>query len=118
MSNELSFEKVKNFFETATKANSDAWAAQTDYLEGMVKRNLECFKDLGEAQISSLKELFEARTFNQGFESGLAFEDTVREHLTSLHEENTRAWDGLMDELKSIYKPAKKASGTKAKKAA
>ena len=56
----------------------------------------------------------ESQTFNQAFEANLAFEEKVREDLTRLQEENTEAWQHLVDELKTIYTPTKKASKPKA----
>jgi len=114
MTDELSFETIQKFFEQAAKANVDAWANQTAYFDGLVKRNVECFKGLGEARMNSFKEMSEAKTFNQAFESNLAFEEKLREDLSALQEENLKSWEGLMDNLKAIYTPApEKASRTK-----
>jgi len=117
MTDELSLENIQKFFEQAAKANADAWASQTAYFDGLVKRNAECFKGLGDARVSSFKEMSEAKTFNQAFESNLAFEEKLREDLSALQEENIKSWEGLMENLKAIYKPAP-AKVSKTKKAA
>jgi len=113
---ELTAEKITEFFEQATKANTDAWNSQAAYFEALVKRNTECFKDLGEARVESFKEMSEATTFNQAFESNLAFEEKVREDLASLQEKNTKSWESLLGQLTTIYTPAEVKS--KAKKPA
>ena len=87
---ELTLETIQQYFESAAKANADAWASQTGYFETLVKRNTECFTELGEARVASLKEMSEAKTFNQAFESNLAFEEKVREDLSALQETNVR----------------------------
>jgi hypothetical protein len=119
--NDLTLENIQQFFESAAKANADAWASQTAYFESLLKRNADCFTELGKARVESLKEMSEAKTFNQAFESNLAFDEKVREDLTALQESNIKAWESLMEQLKNIYVPAEKvvpAKTPKAKKAA
>lgn len=116
--NELTTEKVTEFFEQAAKVTTDAWNTQAAYFEALVKRNTECFKDLGEARVESFKEMSEATTFNQAFESNLAFEEKVREDLANLQEKNTKSWESLLEQLTAIYTPAEakpKAQAPKAK---
>ena len=123
---ELTPESIKDFFEQAAKANTDAWTSQASYFENLVKRNTECFTALGEARMDSFKEISEATTFNQAFESNLAFEEKVREELADLQEKNTKSWESLLEQLTAIYTPATtapnvtapKATAQKAKKAA
>jgi hypothetical protein len=114
---ELTTEKVTEFFEQAAKVNTDAWNSQATYFEALVKRNTECFKDLGEARVASFQEMSEATTFNQAFESNLAFEEKVREDLASLQEKNTKSWESLLDQLTGIYTPAEVKPKAKAPKA-
>jgi hypothetical protein len=114
---ELTAEKVTEFFEQAAKVNTDAWNSQAAYFEALVKRNTECFKDLGEARVSSFQEMSEATTFNQAFESNLAFEEKVREDLASLQEKNTKSWESLLGQLTAIYTPAEAKPKAKAPKA-
>ena len=115
--NDLTLENIQQFFESAAKANADAWASQTSYFEALVTRNTECFAELGEARAASLKEMSEAKTFNQAFESNLAFDEKVREDLTALQESNIKAWESLMEQLKDIYLPAETVAPAKASKA-
>ena len=76
--------------------------------------------------MDSFKEISEATTFNQAFESNLAFEEKVREELADLQEKNTKSWESLLEQLTAIYTPATtapnvtapKATAPKAKKAA
>ena len=114
---ELTAEKVTEFFEQAAKVNTDAWNSQAAYFEALVKRNTKCFKDLGEARVSSFQEMSEATTFNQAFESNLAFEEKVREDLASLQEKNTKSWESLLGQLTAIYTPAEAKPNAKAPKA-
>lgn len=114
---ELTAEKINEFFEQAAKVNTDAWNSQASYFEALIKRNTECFKDLGEARVSSFKEMSEATTFNQAFESNLAFEEKVREDLASLQEKNTKSWESLLGQLTAIYTPAETKPKAKAPKA-
>jgi len=115
--NELTTEQVTEFFEQAAKVTTDAWNSQAAYFEALVKRNTDCFKDLGEARVESFKEMSEATTFNQAFESNLAFEEKVREDLASLQEKNTKSWESLLEQLTSIYTPAEVKPKAKAPKA-
>jgi cell division septation protein DedD len=115
---ELTTETITEFFEQAAKVNTDAWNSQATYFEALVKRNTECFKDLGESRVASFKEMSEATTFNQAFESNLAFEEKVREDLADLQEQNTKSWESLLEQLTAIYTPAEvkpKAKTPKAK---
>jgi hypothetical protein len=114
---ELTAEKITEFFEQAAKVNTDAWNSQAVYFEALVKRNTDCFKDLGEARVASFKEMSEATTFNQAFESNLAFEEQVREDLASLQEKNTKSWESLLGQLTAIYTPADVKPEAKAPKA-
>jgi len=116
-------EDIKNFFEQAAKANADAWTAQATYFEDLVKRNTACFKHLGEVRMESFKEMSEATTFNQAFESNLAFEEKVREELAALQEKNIKSWEVLIEQMTAIYtltdsKSTAKAKAQAAKKAA
>ena len=115
--NVLTVEQVAEFFEQAAKVTTDAWNTQAAYFEALVKRNTECFKDLGEARVESFKEMSEATTFNQAFESNLAFEEKVREDLASLQEENTKSWESLLEQLTAIYTPAEVKPKAKAPQA-
>ena len=115
--NDLKLENIQQFFESAAKANADAWASQTAYFESLVKRNTKCFTELGEARVASLKEMSEAQTFNQAFESNLVFEEKVREDLTALQESNIKAWESMLEQMKDIYVPAEKSAPAKAPKA-
>lgn len=108
-------ENIKEFFEQAASAYGDAWKAQANYYEGLVRRNTQAMTELADARVASFKEMREAQTFNQAFEANLAFEDKVREELAALQEENTKSWEALVDELKAIYTPASEAAKTTAK---
>lgn len=117
MTDELSLENIQKFFEQTAKANADAWASQTAYFDGLVKRNAECFKGLGDARVQSFREMSEAKTFNQAFESNLTFEEKLREDLAALQEENMKAWEALVRDLKDIYSPAPKKTASPKKAA-
>ena len=99
-------ESIKSYFEEATKAYGDAWKAQASYYEELVRRNSKAFSEFADARMASYKEMSEAQTFNQAFEANIAFEESVREGLVSLHEENTKAWEDLVETLTAIYTPA------------
>jgi hypothetical protein len=114
---ELTAEKITELFDEAVKVNTDAWNSQAAYFEALVKRNTDCFKDLGEARVESFKEMSEATTFNQAFESNLAFEEKVREDLADLQEKNTKSWESLAEQLTAIYTPAEVKPKAKAPKA-
>ena len=103
---ELTTENITEFFKQAAEANTEAWNTQVTYFEKLVKRNTDCFKNLGEARIESFKEVSEATTFNQAFESNLSFEEKLREDLAGLQEKNTKSWEGLIEKLTAIYTPA------------
>lgn len=115
---DLTAESITEFFKQATEANTRAWNSQVTYFEELVKRNTECFKDLGEARVASFKEISEATTFNQAFESNLSFEEKLREDLAGLQDKNTKAWEALIEDLTAIYTPpaeSPKAPSAKAK---
>jgi hypothetical protein len=107
-------ENIKEFFEQAANAYGDAWKAQASYYDDLVRRNTKALTDLADARIASLNEMSDAKTFNQAFEANLAFEESVREGLVALQEENTKSWDALVEDLQGIYKPAAEAPAKKA----
>jgi hypothetical protein len=116
---DLSPEKMQKFFEQVTQANVDALTVQAKYFETLARRNTQCFTTLADARIASFKEISEAQTFNQAFESNLAFEEQVREELQALQEDNTKQWEALQKKLKDIYLPVEKAAKpAKSRKAA
>ena len=108
-------EDIKSFFEQAANANAEAWTAQASYFEDLIKRNTECFTHLGEVRVESFKEMSEATTFNQAFESNLAFEEKAREELAALQEKNTKSWESLIGQITTIYTPADKKPVAKTK---
>ena len=110
MTTQMTPESIKDFFEQAAKAYGDAWKSQAEYYDGLVKRNTKALTGLSDARIASLKEMSAAKTFNQAFEANLAFEEQVREDLARLQEENAKSWQGLMDEMKTIYAPGTKVA--------
>jgi hypothetical protein len=107
-------ENIKEFFEQAANAYGDAWKAQASYYDDLVRRNTKAMTDLADARIASLNEMSDSKTFNQAFEANLAFEESVREGLVSLQEENTKSWEALLEDLKGIYTPAAEAQAKKA----
>jgi gas vesicle protein len=107
---DLNLEKIQQFFEQVSKANVDAWTAQTGYFDKLLKSNTNCFTSLADARMASFKEISEAQTFNQAFEANLAFEEQVREELQNLQDDSTKEWETLQEKLKNIYVPAEKAS--------
>jgi hypothetical protein len=107
-------ENIKEFFEQAANAYGDAWKAQASYYDDLVRRNTKALTDLADARIASLNEMSDSKTFNQAFEANLAFEESVREGLVALQEENTKSWDALVEDLQGIYKPAAEAPAKKA----
>ena len=109
-------DSVREYFEQATKAYGSAWQAQASYFDGLVRRNTKALVDLADARIAAFNEMREAKTFNQAFEANIAFEEKVREELASLHEENTKAWEKLDQEVRSIYTPAEEAANSPAGK--
>ena len=88
-------ENMKEFFEQAAKAYGDAWKVQADYYDGLVRRNTKAMTDLADARVASFNEMRDSKTFNQAFEANLAFEESVREGLVALQEENTKSWEKL-----------------------
>ena len=114
---DITAESITEFFKQATEANTKAWNSQVTYFEELVKRNTECFKDLGEARIASFKEISEATTFNQAFESNLSFEEKLREDLAGLQDKNTKAFEALIEDLTAIYTPPVESAQASAEKA-
>ena len=101
--NDMTPDKIKDLLETAIKNNTTAWSAQSKYFDALLKRNVASFASLSEARVTSLKEIAESQTFNQAFEANIAYEDSVREELKKMYEENMQAWEALQSELKTIY---------------
>ena len=114
--NQVTPESVKQFFEQATKAYADAWKVQAQYYDGLVRRNTKALTDLADARMASFNEMRESKTFNQAFEANLAFEEKIREGMVALQEENTKSWETLVEQLKSVYTPAQAAAKAPAKK--
>lgn len=117
---EVTPESIKQYFDDAAAAYSNARKAQVEYSEELARRNTRALIELADARIASFKEMRDSSTFNQAFEANVAFEEKVREELVALQEENTKSWETMVEKLTAIYAPAKKAATTKpaAKKAA
>jgi hypothetical protein len=117
---EVTPESIKQYFDDAAAAYSNAWKAQVEYSEELARRNTKALIELADARIASFKEMRDSSTFNQAFEANVAFEEKVREELVALQEENTKSWETMVEKLTTIYAPAKKAAAKKpaAKKAA
>ena len=113
MTTTMTPESIKEYFEKASKAYADGWKAQADYLDSLVRRNAKCFTELADTRLATFREMGEAKTFNQAFESNLAFEEKVREELAGLQEANVKSWQTLVENLKSIYTPAEEAPKAK-----
>ena len=111
-------ESIKAYYEDAAKAYGDAWKVQATYYEDLVRRNTKAFSDIADARMASYREISEAKTFNQAFEANVAVEESVRDGLVALQEENTKAWEKLVEDLTAIYTPAKEEKKVPAKKAA
>jgi hypothetical protein len=101
---QVTSENIRKFVGQAAAAYGDAWKAQAEYYEGLLRRNTKAWTELADARIESFKEMRESRTFNQAFEANLAFEEKVREELVALQEDNTRSWESLVENLKAIYR--------------
>jgi hypothetical protein len=110
---QVTSENIRKFVGQAAAAYGDAWKAQAEYYEGLLRRNTKAWTELADARIESFKEMRESRTFNQAFEANLAFEEKVREELVALQEDNTRSWESLVENLKAIYTPASAAPTAK-----
>jgi len=95
--------KFQEYFEQAAKSNLKAWEAQTKYFEELVRRNTTVFSDLADARVNSLQEISGAKNFTEAFETNVSFEEVLRNKLQELFEENTRAWEALQAELKSLH---------------
>jgi hydroxymethylpyrimidine/phosphomethylpyrimidine kinase len=104
-------ERVKDLLESAINNSTEAWAAQSRYFDDLVKRNGASFAALSDARIESLKVIGESQTFNQAFEANIAYEQTVREALEKMHEENLQAWSDLQKDLSSVYTAADSDEG-------
>jgi hypothetical protein len=103
--NDVTPDKIKDLLDTAIKTNTAAWTAQSNYFDELVKRNVTSFATLADARTESLKQISESQTFNEAFEANIAYEDTVRDEMNKLYEENRQAWEELQNKIKSIYKP-------------
>ena len=101
--NDMTPDKIKDLLETAIRNNTTAFAAQNQYFDSIVKRNMASFAALSDARIKSLEEINQSQTFNQAFEANIAYEDAVREELKKLYDDNQKSWDELQAALKNIY---------------
>ena len=115
---QLTPESIQQFVEQAAAANMDAMKTQATYFEALVKRNAKTFSSLAGASVNSLKEMTSSKTFSEGFDAGLAFEETFRDELEQLHEDNMKAWQALEGSLKAIYAPLMDSDNVKAAKKA
>lgn len=101
--NDFTPEAAQAFFEIATTASNEAFSVQASYFEAALTRNTACMTELSEARINSFKEMGEAKTFTQAFESNLAFEESVRDKLQQLQDTNSKAWDVLQADIEKAY---------------
>jgi hypothetical protein len=103
--NDMTPDKIKDLLESAINNSTEAWVAQTKYFDDLIKRNIATFSTLSDARVESLREIGESQTFNEAFEANIGYEDSVREELKKMNEENSQAWEDLQVELKAIYTP-------------
>jgi hypothetical protein len=96
-------DKVKNLLEAAIKNSTEAWAAQSDYFDDLIKRHVASFAALSDARIESLKTISESLTFNQAFEANIEYEQTVRKALEKMQVENAQAWTELQQKIAAVY---------------
>lgn len=101
--NEFNPEKAQAFLETVSKANNEAFTAQSTYFEAALTRNTTCMVELSDARISSYKEMAEAKTFTEAFKANQSFEVSVRDKLQKLQDTNTKAWDVLQSDIEKAY---------------
>ena len=104
--NDMTPDKIKDLLETVIKNNTTAFAAQSQYFDTIVKRNMATFASLSDARVTSLQEINESQTFNQAFEANLAYENAVREELRKLYDDNQQSWEELQETLKNVYQPS------------
>jgi hypothetical protein len=98
-------EKVNDLLEAAINNSKEAWDAQSRYFDDLVRRNVASFTALSDARMKSLKAIGESQSFNQAFETNIAYEQNFRDALNKMHEENAQAWDDLQVKLNKIYAP-------------
>ncbi len=96
-------DKLNDLLESAINNSAQAWVAQSQYFDSLIKRNMSSFTSLSEARLESMKTIGESQSFNQAFEANLAYENTMFQTLNQMHNENNLAWDKLLGELSTIY---------------
>lgn len=114
----LTTRSIQQIFEQAVNTGVDTFKAQSGYMEALAKRHGKAVSSLASTGLSNLEVLAGSKTFTQVLEANLAFEESLREELGYLHEENVQAWKDLQNALKSIYLPANDSAQVTAKKTA
>ncbi len=94
--------KIKDFAETGLFTGKKAFELQTRYMEAFFKSNTAIVAELTDARISSLQETATAKTFSEFYESNVAFEETFREKMKSLYQENSQLMSDYQKEVKEL----------------
>ncbi len=109
---------IQQIFEQALHTGVETFRTQAGYVEDLAERHGKAVSSLAAVSLSSLKALAGSRSFTEAFETNLALEESIREELLRLHDENLQAWKVLQSDLKVILLPANDSVQVKEKKAA
>ncbi len=103
MTIEFTPEKMKEYFEKVSAANTKAVEVEVSYLEALSKRSGAVYADIFDTALASVEELKGIKTFTQAFDSSVAYGDGLKAKLSGLYEENSAATEALVAELKELY---------------
>jgi len=103
MTIEFTPEKVKEYFEKVSAANTKAVESEVSYLEGLYKRSGAVYADIFDTAFASVEGLKGIKTFTEAFDSSVAYGDGLKAKLTGLYEDNSAATESLVAELKELY---------------
>jgi hypothetical protein len=97
--------EIKTFLEQTAKNGEKAVELQVNFFQNMARAQGEAFAALADGRVNSLKEMADAGTLEQAFETNTSYEAEAKETIENLVSENSAAFQELSESLKDLYAP-------------
>ena len=104
---------MREIYENYNAQSSRAWELQQDFYRDFGERQVEVYTAITEERMDSLKQLPEIETPAQLFELGMKLDESARERLIKLYEDNSSAIQQHYSDLAEIYAPTQKPAAKK-----
>lgn len=97
-----SMTQMKEFSEKTYAANLKLLEAQSNFAESFFKRNASAAAEIADARLNSLNEMLSIKSFTEFYDASIGLEESLRDKMTELYEENTKAVKDYSEEMKGL----------------